>query len=48
MHTGDDRVAKLVPNRILSLAIHPSEDRVLVAAGGKWGKVGLWDAVCIF
>ncbi|OWF46751.1 WD repeat-containing protein 76 [Mizuhopecten yessoensis] len=38
-----ERVAKVVPNRVFSLDIHPSEDRVLVVAGDKWGAVGLWD-----
>ena len=38
-------VAKLVPNRIFSVAVYPEEDRVLAAAGGKWGELGLWDLV---
>lgn len=38
-----ERVAKVVPNRIFSLAIHPTEDKLLVAAGGKWGSIGFWD-----
>ena len=25
------------------MAIHPSESKLLVAAGGKWGSVGFWD-----
>ena len=37
------RVAKVVPDRIFSLAVHPTEEKVLVAAGGKWGGLGLWD-----
>jgi len=38
-----ERVAKVVPDRIFSMAVHPSAHKVLVAAGGKWGGVGLWD-----
>merc|ERR1719433_378278 len=38
-----ENVAKVVPNRIFSLAVHPSTEKLLVAAGGKWGNVGLWD-----
>lgn len=38
-----ERVAKVVPNRIFSLAIHPSQTKLLVAAGGKWGSIGFWD-----
>jgi hypothetical protein len=41
--TAEDRFAKLVPNRIFSLAIHPSETTTLVLAGDKWGCVGVWD-----
>ncbi|XP_014674896.1 PREDICTED: WD repeat-containing protein 76-like, partial [Priapulus caudatus] len=37
------RVAKVVPARIFSVAIHPSEQQTLVCAGDKWGHVGLWD-----
>nr|XP_022314589.1 WD repeat-containing protein 76-like [Crassostrea virginica]XP_022314598.1 WD repeat-containing protein 76-like [Crassostrea virginica] len=40
-----DRVAKVVPDRIFSLAIHPTEDKMLVMAGDKWGKLGFWDVV---
>ena len=32
-----------MPDRIFSLAIHPTETKVLVAAGGKWGAIGFWD-----
>lgn len=38
----EERVAKVTKNRIFSLAIHPSESQTLVAAGDKWGGVGLW------
>ncbi|XP_061181580.1 WD repeat-containing protein 76-like [Saccostrea echinata] len=40
-----DRVSKVVPDRIFSLAIHPVENRTLVMAGDKWGKLGFWDVV---
>ncbi|XP_050409768.1 WD repeat-containing protein 76 [Patella vulgata] len=36
-------IAKVVPTRIFSLAFHPITEKILVAAGGKWGGVGLWD-----
>lgn len=36
-------VAKVVPGRIFSVAIHPSERRTLVASGDKYGNVGLWN-----
>ncbi|KAM4675404.1 WD repeat-containing protein 76 [Discoglossus pictus] len=39
----EEAVAKVVKNRIFSVAIHPSQSRSLVAAGDKWGQVGLWD-----
>ena len=32
-----------VPERIFSLAVHPSPTKLLVAAGDTWGRVGLWD-----
>ncbi|XP_033751817.1 WD repeat-containing protein 76-like [Pecten maximus] len=40
-----ERVAKVVRERIFSVDIHPSEDKVLVVAGDKWGAVGLWDVM---
>uniref|UniRef100_UPI00398E6E8F WD repeat-containing protein 76-like n=1 Tax=Pristiophorus japonicus TaxID=55135 RepID=UPI00398E6E8F len=36
-------VAKVTTNRICSLAFHPSQHRLLVAAGSTFGYVGLWD-----
>ena len=36
-------IAKLVPERIFSLEVHPSPSKLLVAAGDTWGRVGLWD-----
>jgi len=37
-----ERVVKVVPERIFSVAFHPGE-KLVVAAGDKWGKVGIWD-----
>ena len=39
----EDDIAKLVPERIFSIAVHPSPTKLLVAAGDTWGRVGLWD-----
>jgi len=39
-----DQVAKVTPNRIFSLTVHPTESKLLIAAGEKWGGVGIWDA----
>ena len=47
MKMNEFRVAKVVPNRIFSVAIHPSESKVLVVAGDKWGKIGFWDVVSV-
>ena len=38
---GPERVAKVVPDRIFSLALHPGCEKIVAAAGDKWGKVGL-------
>ncbi|KAM4749059.1 WD repeat-containing protein 76-like [Rhinophrynus dorsalis] len=43
MTIREEAVAKVVQNRVFSVAIHPSESRTLVAAGDKCGQVGLWD-----
>ncbi|XP_030048746.1 LOW QUALITY PROTEIN: WD repeat-containing protein 76 [Microcaecilia unicolor] len=43
MRLQQGSVTKVVKNRIFSLAFHPSENRTLVAAGDKWGQVGVWD-----
>ncbi|XP_070618501.1 WD repeat-containing protein 76 isoform X2 [Erythrolamprus reginae] len=39
----EEHVAKVVKSRVCSVAVHPSESRTLVAAGDKWGQIGLWD-----
>ena len=43
LSVADDDMAKLVPDRIYSMEVHPSPTKLLVAAGDKWGRVGLWD-----
>ena len=44
-HITEKRVAKVVPERTFSVAIHPTAEKVLVATGDKWGHLGLWDVV---
>ncbi|KAM4829509.1 WD repeat-containing protein 76 [Thomomys bottae] len=39
----EDTVRKLVDGSVASVAVHPSETRILVAAGAKTGQIGLWD-----
>ena len=36
-------VAKVVPDRIYSVAFHPSEHKLIAVAGDKKGYLGLWD-----
>ncbi|XP_030848915.1 WD repeat-containing protein 76 [Strongylocentrotus purpuratus] len=36
-------MAKVVPSRIFSVAVHPSVKKTIVVAGDRWGKIGLWD-----
>ena len=38
-----DGVCKVTPSRIFSMAVHPMTSTLLVAAGDKWGAVGLWN-----
>lgn len=40
----EEQVAKVVPDRIFSVSLHPG-DQLVVAAGGKGGHVGLWDVM---
>ena len=40
---SDENVAKVVPFIIFSLAVHPTQSKLLVAAGDKWGSIGFWD-----
>ncbi|KAM7436162.1 WD repeat-containing protein 76 [Porites harrisoni] len=39
----EGHVAKVVPDRIFSIAFHPARCKTLVFAGDKWGKIGIWD-----
>ena len=43
LSVAEDDIAKLVPERIFSLEVHPSPSKLLIAAGDTWGRVGLWD-----
>ncbi|XP_071500195.1 WD repeat-containing protein 76-like [Diadema antillarum] len=36
-------LAKVVPERIFSVAVHPTCEKTIVCAGDKWGKIGVWD-----
>ncbi|KAL9184776.1 hypothetical protein ACHAXT_012746 [Thalassiosira profunda] len=40
----DDEVQRIVPDRICSVACHPSIHKLLVCAGDKQGHIGLWNA----
>jgi WD40 repeat protein len=39
----EEWVAKVTPDRIYSVASHPSESKMIACAGDKQGYVGLWD-----
>ncbi|KAG1651017.1 WD repeat-containing protein 76 [Nymphon striatum] len=39
----EKNVAKVVPNRIFSVEIHPSINKLLVFAGDRKGYLGIWD-----
>ncbi|XP_004623553.2 WD repeat-containing protein 76 [Octodon degus] len=43
MVINEDTVHKVTKGSISSVAVHPSESRILVAAGSKSGQIGLWD-----
>uniref|UniRef100_A0A8C5NSG7 WD repeat-containing protein 76 n=1 Tax=Junco hyemalis TaxID=40217 RepID=A0A8C5NSG7_JUNHY len=40
----EENIRKVVKSRVCSMAIHPSESTILVAAGDKLGCVGLWNS----
>ncbi|XP_041275020.1 WD repeat-containing protein 76 isoform X2 [Onychostruthus taczanowskii] len=42
----EEDIRKVVKSRVCSMAIHPSESTILVAAGDKLGHVGLWNVGC--
>jgi hypothetical protein len=39
----DTDVAKVCPERIYSVSVHPAKDTLIVAAGDKVGNIGLWN-----
>ncbi|XP_069686474.1 WD repeat-containing protein 76-like isoform X2 [Periplaneta americana] len=41
----EERVAKVVPFRVYSMAVHPSESKLMLAVGDKWGNLGFWDVL---
>ncbi|XP_013368069.1 PREDICTED: WD repeat-containing protein 76 isoform X2 [Chinchilla lanigera] len=43
MVISEDTVHKVTKSSISSVALHPSETGILVAAGSKSGQIGLWD-----
>uniref|UniRef100_A0A8C7Z378 WD repeat-containing protein 76 n=1 Tax=Oryzias sinensis TaxID=183150 RepID=A0A8C7Z378_9TELE len=43
MKITEEKVVKVVKDRIFSAAFHPCSSSLLMAAGDKWGKVGLWN-----
>ncbi|KAM7010749.1 WD repeat-containing protein 76 [Passerculus sandwichensis] len=42
----EENIRKVVKSRVCSMAIHPSESTILVAAGDTLGHVGLWNVSC--
>lgn len=40
---SEECVAKVVPDRIYSVAFHPSSSKIITCAGDKQGYIGLWD-----
>ncbi|NWV10934.1 WDR76 protein, partial [Ptilonorhynchus violaceus] len=46
MMLSEENIRKVVKGRVCSMAIHPSESTILVAAGDKWGHIGLWNVSC--
>ncbi|NXF00987.1 WDR76 protein, partial [Smithornis capensis] len=46
MVLSEENVRKVVKSRVCSMAIHPSESTILLAAGDKFGHVGLWNVSC--
>ncbi|NXS87526.1 WDR76 protein, partial [Erpornis zantholeuca] len=46
MVLSEENIRKVVKSRVCSMAIHPSESTILVAAGDKWGHIGLWNVSC--
>ncbi|NXG66047.1 WDR76 protein, partial [Hemiprocne comata] len=46
MVLSEENVKKVVKYRVCSMAIHPSDSIILLAAGDKLGQVGLWNVNC--
>ncbi|NXK10777.1 WDR76 protein, partial [Herpetotheres cachinnans] len=46
MVLSGDNIKKVVKYRVCSMAIHPSESIIFVAAGDKSGQIGLWNVSC--
>ncbi|NXW29993.1 WDR76 protein, partial [Phaetusa simplex] len=46
MGLSEDNIKKVVKYRVCSMAIHPSESIIFVAAGDKSGQIGLWNVSC--
>ncbi|XP_014808175.1 PREDICTED: WD repeat-containing protein 76 [Calidris pugnax] len=46
MVLSPENVKKVVKYRVCSMAIHPSQSLLFVAAGDKTGQVGLWNVSC--
>ncbi|XP_061855784.1 WD repeat-containing protein 76 [Colius striatus] len=42
----EENIKKVVKYRVCSMAIHPSESIIFVAAGDKTGQIGLWNMSC--
>ncbi|KAM6980561.1 WD repeat-containing protein 76 [Aplochiton taeniatus] len=47
MHMPNNGVVKVVRDRIFSAAFHPCGSNLLMAAGDKYGRVGLWKLVSL-
>lgn len=45
MRLVEERVVKVVPDRIFSVCFHPTVEKTIVVAGGKWGGLGEWRRV---
>lgn len=42
LRLGASNVAKVCPDRVYSVAVHPSSDEVVVTCGDKCGNLGMW------
>lgn len=45
---GEPGVAKIVQERIYSIALHPGTSKILAATGSKAGAIGFWDATAFY